>query len=492
MLPGAFAVLLHLAGCAASCGSDEHLAELTSFSGQRVERDSARSLGSWHRALANDRFHMGDGLRTGPDSVAELALSPSGLAHVEPRTLLRFLASAPSQQGVALESGAVEILAEQMDIEIHTPRAVAKLMRGSTVKLTASEGRERFDLIVGRVFVSHDQRQDTLELSKPLELGRAPAASDAASSASAEPDAASDAGPVETGALEPADAAPPTVGVSAVAAMALDSARGEPRASHPELRLLLGEQATIHGLQLPVDVRLTLPPCERGAKLQLGKDGEVLSEREGLVRLPAGRHRIRILCAGEPARQTLLVVKHDAAMLELPQRAQNARVEADGRRYTVLYQNLLPTITFVWPGSHEGDKFTLLLRRGKRDQPFELSRPEHVLSGSTLGEGEHTFWFRDQAGRSSKPGSVRLSFDNAARSAYLSSPAEGSPVGDGKVLVEGAALQRSEVRVNGSPVVLDDKGRFRSEVVLGPAQRSISVRVQHPESGVHYYLRHLR
>jgi hypothetical protein len=51
---------------------------------------------------------------------------------------------------------------------------------------------------------------------------------------------------------------------------------------------------------------------------------------------------------------------------------------------------------------------------------------------------------------------------------------------------------RSEVQIDGKPVALDEKGRFHSEVILSPGQRTISVRVQHPESGVHYYLRHVR
>jgi len=494
--------LLEMGACAGSCGGDAPLAELTSFEGARVERDIAAAQGSWSRAQQHDRFRMGDGLRTGPDSVAVLALSPSGIARVEPRTRLRFLADAPTKRGVVVEIGVVEIAAAQMDIEIHTPRAVAKLTRGSKLKLTASDGTERFDLLVGRVLVSHDDGEQVLELRKPLELGpvltREPLAEPLApvepqtpqtSGTPREPDQAASsalaAGPASQPLVQPAveSTVPPLV----------QPAETEPRPPvRAELNLLALETATIHTPQLPVEVRLALPPCETGAKLQLAGRALAASERDAMLRLPAGRHRLRVMCGGQPAKETLIVVKRDAARLELPKRAQSVRVEADGRRYTVLYQNLLPTVSFAWPGNHEGTAFTLLLQRGKREQSFQLTRPEHAVPGNALGEGEHKFWFRDQAGGSSKPGSVHLSFDNAARSAYLSSPVEGSVVANGKVLVEGAALLRSEVLVEGKPVTLDEKGRFSTAVSLTPGQRSIAVRVRHPESGVHYYLRHLR
>lgn len=486
-----------LHGCAGSCGENDALAELSGVAGPRVERDAASAPGTWQKARPRDRFRMGDGLRTGADSRAELHLFPTGVAYIEPRTLLRFLESAPRTQGVAVESGSVEIVAEQMDLEIHTPRAVAKVTRGSKLKLSTADGHERFDLVVGRVFVSQAQN-DPLELrvGEPLQLGSAPLAA---------PVVEPESGPKNAAAVaEPADPGPamaketvglalavvtPSAGASASAGPSL--VQPPPAPARAELTLPAMESSTIHAPQLPVEVRLGLPPCPEGAKLLLGGRSLPSSDRDGVLRLPAGRHRLRVLCGAEVTHDSQIVVKRDAARLELPKRAQSVRVEADGRRYTVLYQNLLPIVSFVWPGAHEGNEFTLLLRRGKREQSFALRKPEHALAGSALGEGEHNFWFRDQAGRSSKPGSVRLSFDNAARSAYLSSPAEGSAA-QGAVLVEGAALLRSEVQVDGRPVQLDEKGRFRSEVTLSTGQRTISVRVQHPESGVHYYLRHLR
>lgn len=458
------------AGGCESCGHDDQLAELTAQQGVQVDRDTARTVGSWHKALLGDRFHMGDGLRTGEASTAELALTPSGQAHVEPHTVLRFLPSAPSSltPQVALEQGVVEIMAEHMDLEIHTPRAVARLTRGSKLKLTAHDGNERFDLLVGRVSVGHEGEIEQLQIAKALELGSA-----LAPAVPSAPD-----GGVE---LVSDAATAPVIPVAAHGAVAGGGARAD-------VALSL-EPATLHVAELPVEVHLTQPPCSERAHVQLL--GKTRSEHGFVLNLPAGRHKLRVMCGNEVVREAQLSVKRDAGKVDLPRRAQNVRVEADGRRYTVLYQNLLPTVTFVWPGTHDGQQFTLLLRRGKREQSFATKRPEHAVSGGVLGEGDHKFWFRDGAGRSSKPGTLRLSFDDAARSAFLLSPAEGSPVTN-PVVVEGTALLRSQVTAEGQKLTLDDKGRFRSEVVLGAGRHSVAVRVEHPESGVHYYVRRLR
>ena len=156
------------------------------------------------------------------------------------------------------------------------------------------------------------------------------------------------------------------------------------------------------------------------------------------------------------------------------------------------YQNLLPTVSFVWPDAPRGDLFTLIVRKSGHEASYQVTEPQYVLRGEALSEGEYTFWFLDGRGGTSKTGTLRLSFDNTARSAYLSSPAEGSaPQGD-RVLIAGTALARSDVSVDGRAIVTDGAGRFRFEARVEPGQRAVAVRIAHPASGVHYYLRRLR
>jgi hypothetical protein len=486
-------LLLLLASCSTRCGGGAELAELAARVGSEVERDEARSQGAWHEASLGTRFSVGDGLRTGAQSSAELALLPSGSALVAPHSIVRFMATPPSSptHHVSLEIGAVEIAAEQIDLEIHTPRALARVSRGSKLKLSMRDGREVFDLVVGRVVLAHAGVKRVLEPARPLAVtdqDRVVAAEPATPLAPAsEPDggAIANTPPPVTDAGDQRDAA-------TLLREDAGSATLSPVPSATALRLTTLESATLHVSSAPVDVFLPASGCAQPAELRI--DGKVfaLGGPGAGVQLDAGTHQARVTCGDGSRREARLVVKRDPARLELPKRAQSVRVEADGRRYTVRYQNLLPDLTFVWPGEVEEGDFTLLVRTGKRELRRALEQPEHVLAGSVLGEGEHKFWFRDRSGRSSKPTTVRLEFDNAARSAYLSLPLEGGPADQNPVTVEGAALVASAVAVEGSAALLDAQGRFRQQIQLARGQRAVSVRVEHPSSGIHYYLRRLR
>lgn len=511
------AALFASTACVSRCGcsADDDLAELTGVAGAEVDRDRAASEGNWRGAALGDRFQVGDGLRTGGTSSADLALLPSGRAHVEPRTVLRFLASAPESPSrqVSVETGAVTIVAQNIDLEIHTPRAVARIPRGAKLKLSAVEGRERFDVLVGKVVVAHEGVTTTVEQTEPLKLeaSAAPAspalarldtslpetAPTALADASLAPEFAPDVVPAQAGALaraEPAQSERATPGVEAGPEPSKPRATGPSMASRPrELSLSRLESATIHVAKPPLSIYLPTLPCDAPRGRVLVDGAAVASDDEGAIAvLNAGAHTIRTQCGNE-TRQVRLVVKRDAAKMDLPKRAQNVRVEADGRRYTVRYQNLLPVVTFVWPGSHPAP-LRLVVKKGAKESSFSLERPEHALASGTLGEGEYKFSFRDAQGSSSAATTLRLSFDNTARSAYLSAPADDTVVSaeaEG-IEVAGAALSRSRVQIQGHAIELDDKGRFRGHAQRRPGENAVTVRVEHPESGVHYYVRRVR
>lgn len=481
--------LLLVVACSARCDGREELAELAARVGNEVERDEALTQGAWHEASLGTRFAVGEGLRTGAQSSAELALLPSGSAHVAPHSIVRFMVTPPRSPAphVALEVGEVEIAAEQIDLEVHTPRALAQVTRGSKLKLTMRDGRETFDLVVGRVVLAHAGVKRVLQPAKPLvvtELNQVVAADVVPETHAANhdesrraPPSVTDAGEQRASPQVPHDAGIPTV---------------SPTPSATALRLTALESATLHVSSAPVDVFLPAIDCSQPVQLRI--DGKVFAiAAPGIaVQLAVGTHQARMTCGDGNRRDARLVVKRDPARLELPKRAQSVRVEADGRRYTVRYQNLLPDLTFVWPGETEPGDFTLLVRTGKRQLERALDRPEYMLTGAALGEGEHKFWFRDGGGRSSKPTTLRLEFDNTARSAYLSLPVEGSPSDQEPLTVEGAALVASRVAVEGRAAPVDTQGRFREKIQLAPGQRAVSVRVEHPSSGIHYYLRRLR
>ena len=107
-----------LAACDA-CGPDARVAELAKANGN-VQRDFAGQLGRWQAAAAGADFEVGDGVRTGERSHAELALLPSGRLRVEAKTVVRFSATPPERgQGrIELEAGAIELEAVAADYEV--------------------------------------------------------------------------------------------------------------------------------------------------------------------------------------------------------------------------------------------------------------------------------------------------------------------------------------------------------------------------------------
>jgi hypothetical protein len=167
--------------------------------------------------------------------------------------------------------------------------------------------------------------------------------------------------------------------------------------------------------------------------------------------------------------------------------------DADGRRYTVSYQNRLPIITLRWPDAPHATRYTLRAWPD-RSAPFSVQakQPSVTLPAGQLGEGLHRFAFEANGVRSEQ-GSLSVSFDYRARTAYLTSPIEGqrAVASSGGVRFEGGTLLGSRVTVQGVPLKLDSQGRFAGEVALPVGSSSTLVRVLHPSTGVHYYVRHL-
>jgi hypothetical protein len=152
---------------------------------------------------------------------------------------------------------------------------------------------------------------------------------------------------------------------------------------------------------------------------------------------------------------------------------------------------VLPAVTFVWPSAPEGSSYTLVLERGGKSQRIPSTMPRLAMRPGELSEGELRYWF-EGAGTRTRESTLRIVFDNTARSAYLSEPRMGVPVTGPTVVVAGAALAKSEVSVAGHSLPLDAQGRFRGEVPVAADEASITVRVRHPQTGTHYYLRRIR
>lgn len=487
-------MMLALCTCAALLGACKRgwSAELIEKD-QRVERDFARAQNTWSDASSGDRLQMGDGLRTGNGAHALVALPGGGKLLVKSDTIVRFAQSleqgAPGEQLEVLQ-GELTIETGKSELGVKTARGVVRLERDSSIHVQADPKKTHFDVRIGRVDYSVDGARKSVSagtsfeldvLAASVETPPAPAAPAAVSGKPKAPDAGSVAARVTPSAAEPDESyqdPPPNAVVTFNA----------------------GESVTIHDPAPPSDVRVLFRPCAQGAaqlELERGNRRELrvraTADDELRARVPRGTFRYRVRCTGSGAAQTgQLVVLPDAATRPLPLAPVTITADADGRRYSVSYQNRLPTVTLRWPYPPRADGYRLFVQPAAAE-PFQLDSQQAsvTLEPGRLGEGLHRFWFETSAHKRSESGVLQVSFDYTARTAYLTSPREGEGLQEGKARFAGGTLLGSAVQLQGAPLKLDAHGRFAANVEVAAGVTGAAVRVTHPSTGIHYYVRHL-
>ncbi|MET0285668.1 MAG: hypothetical protein ABW352_14410, partial [Polyangiales bacterium] len=394
-------LLLCLVTCLLACGKscscgDDFLAQLDSYAGE-VQRDEARAIGAWSEVANGERFHMGDGLRTGKQGNAKLALAGSGLALVESNTVLRFVDRDPrGKSRFDLEAGMIRIDSGDFDIDIETPRGIARLGKSSSVRIVSNDEETLFDVLVGQVAIDQAGAVEQLAAGQKLELK-------GDEKLTAKPRAGPDVEDAATDAGSEAKAAPPvrTAGTNAPQAAEL---------SMPEI-----DSMTLHAPTLPVTFRVQAPACNpaKNERPTADLDGKAASPEAGgnglvLSLNRAGAHRLNLRCDRRLVRQTTLHVIRDAATMELPKSANRVDVEADGRRYTVRYQNVIPVVSINWRDAEPRGDYTLVLKRGSREQTYRSAKPTRDLPGVELMDGNYDFWFTSASGQKSNVGGLRI------------------------------------------------------------------------------------
>jgi hypothetical protein len=478
--------VLALDACDSCADHDQRVARLAQTDG-KVQRDFAARNGRWQSAAAGADFEVGDGLRTGKGARAELDLLPSGRLRVEAQTVVRFARTPPGKNAeprVELEAGAIELEAVVAELEITSAQGRARITPGSRMHVRSAQSGVTFAVDVGRVLLEQDGHTRELRGGDSFVL--------------------------EVGALsvEPSNVAPPPVAVDAGAtpAAAEEAAAAPAEFDTPPARadfeLPAGESAIVHDPGPPTHVRIVHAGCDGGMAVEVARASgahvtRVRGEGGGIVALPPGQFRYRVRCAlpgaapsGRPAADGRLQIVRDAATRKLKMAPPAVTVAADGRRYTVRYQNLLPQLALHWPGAPAASSYVLTLRAGGKALLRESApSPQVILASGRIEEGTYGFRF-EAGGTHSAESTLSIVFDDTARVAYLSEPRENAFAAGANVRVAGAALHGAQVRAEGRPLPVHGHGRFDGEVVA-PADRSaLAVRVQHAATGVHYFLRH--
>jgi len=261
------------------------------------------------------------------------------------------------------------------------------------------------------------------------------------------------------------------------------------------MSITAGESPVLHDPQLPTAVGVKFgTSCTGAGVVEVAKDRSfkrVIAHSTGRtgsanVLLAAGSYAYRVRCDGGGSAAGTLRVVRDSGRTPLPKAAARTSVEADGREYTILYQNLLPELTLSWRNARSAASYTFVVKpKVGAAKRFPSPSPRVSLRAGELGEGSYKFWVETpQPNGRSEETRIVIEFDNAAASASL----ESVEIKDGKARVKGVVIEGSSVTAAGAPVELDRHRRFVTELAPRDDEDGIAVRIAHPKLGVHYYV----
>jgi hypothetical protein len=264
---------------------------------------------------------------------------------------------------------------------------------------------------------------------------------------------------------------------------------------YADVQLDTGESLVIHDPAPPTAVRFAFAgACPEAGMLQLLRGGRAGAYAAGIgavsLALEPGDYRYELRCAADQtlAAKGAVTVLRDGGTRHMAARQPAATLQADGRDYTVLYQNRLPDITLVWRDAPAGEPLTLVHELESKTDTLALTEPTHLFPSGSLMEGKHVLHFVG-GGKISRRTTINVVFDNAAPKASISNPVSVSAAPGEDVTISGTALPGWDVSIEGQPAKRDAQGRFLLPVSWPRERRALAIRLSHPERAAHVYLR---
>jgi len=476
---GLLAALLLVLGCKRGEGE---LARLEAVRGG-VDRDEAANQGRFVAAAVGATFKVNDGVRTAAAATAKLQLSDGSALSLREKTLLRFLATPPGKQsrGLDVQTGEVELDVGAQGLEIETSVGPALLDPGTHLRLRRTDRGAMFSVEIGAAHLENARRDVKAGESVEVGIGRA----------ILEPAAPTPSSPEHAGADRAEPVAPsPSPSVAGAADTAADARKQGPALA--DVLAAPGDSLMIHDPHPPTVVGFATTRCAAITVLEVGsRKHETIGNGRVTGAFGGGSQHYRLRCDQEPkpfAEGTITILA-DSGTRQLATAAPVNRIDSDGRRYTILYQNLLPKVAVRWPNPPSAGPFVLNVSSPSRGtKSFTASGPNYSLPAGALGEGSYELWFQAH-GETSRHTSVVVQFDNAAPTASIASPADRGFAPGALVSVSGTALPGWSVSVSGHELSQDAQQRFSGEVAAPSDLGALAIRFSHPQRGVHYYLR---
>lgn len=435
---------------------------------------------------------MGDGLKTGEGAHADLEFLPDGQMRIAEQTLIRFLNSAPEKPPrVQVDSGNIQLETTTMQVEISTSQGVARISRGAKVNIDASGTQTQFFVRVGSIEAIKTGQVATAGQRLTLEIGAITAE---------DIDELDDGAPEISKPERESPAALDAPEASLSASNTPTAVRFAPATSPAAFKLETNRAITVHDPTPPTRVGFRIPTCQKDSVFEIKRNGRWArsdANSRHVAILGTGNYLYRGRCSeakGEPKIRGRIAIRRDAATRRLPRGAPTTTLETDGRKYHVEYQNRLPSLRFVWPKAPESSSYSLELtsQSGAVQERPTSKTANFKLSAGTLDEGKYRFRIRTAGSRSSLTSTLEISFDNGARTAFLSAPVDNGFEAGNVVQISGAALAGAKVSTRTGKIKVSRSGRFAGTATVGANTGVLIVQVQHPRSGTHYYLRRPR
>jgi hypothetical protein len=470
-----------------ACRKADAIATLDRINGA-VSRDFAKSVGSWETAPLGAQFRLGDGVRSGASSRALLRLFDESKLDLDANTVLRFRDRARGGKGVKLEveMGQATLEAAGEGLELEMTVGTARMEAHAKVRLSRVGDGTRFEILIGSARILSAGEAFELRVGDAVDIVKSGFAKVPAAGAIAPPPAPPEPSqPSASDSAATGSEATPSPLVRPAGPAVVDLVAGA------------GDSFVVHDPKPPTTIAFVHPGCDGELVLALDP-GKRLRETGGRERVSAeissGSHRYSLSCLkpgesqGARVADGSIAVVADAGSRRLARTAPVSAIETDGRRYTVLYQTLLPMISVRWPNAPAAPAYTLRVGSGSKARAFTTSKPSHSLPTGVLPEGDHTLLF-EGGGARSKQTSVAIRFDNAAPTASISSPPDRAFAPGAQVTVAGSALPGWTVSSVGKELTQDAQNRFSGDVMAPVAERALVIRFSHPRHGSHYYLR---
>jgi hypothetical protein len=487
----AVAVLLGGLVCvAASCNRrSEPVASLIESQGT-VERSDGSE--AWTSVAPGFAFVVGDVLKTSAHGQARLRLTNGAVIRVLENARIRFArGTLPSAKGpdVNVELGSAEVESAAGEVALVTALGVARIERGARVRVSSDGARSTLEVVIGRAVLLAPGGELAVNEGKGARLasgGTGPEVYEVVIGA-----------PIAE--VSPPPPAPEPSAEPAPAPLRDDGSHSQPPTTRADATLEAGDGGTIHHAARTLALRLTFEQlCAGEATVEI-KDGHTSRPVTGtgavVLNLRPGTMRYAVRCsddrrAAKPRASGSLTIKRDSGDVSVSRRPPVNVLDADGRRYTVLFQTRPPALTLGWAGAPSGATDLSLHVESPADaQMFPAPTPSRRFASGTLAEGSYVWWYTTADGRSSPKTTVTIRFDNAAPTAQFFPKRPGGDAAPGSVAVDGVTLDGAKVSVGGRSLPVDERGRFRATVAPLTGDDAVVVRLEHPRTGIHYYVR---